>query len=220
MAKASLIKHLSLSEKIYEVLKDQIINEELKPGQRLLDDRLASIFGVSRTPVREALTRLASEGLVEIVPRSGVYVKKLTKEEVEEIYEVREVLESLAARKAAEFMPERQIKQLLILLEKAKASVEKDLVKAHIDLDVRLHDLIIENCHNKTLATIMTNLYTLIHVFRVRVGKNKQIAKRATEEHGAILEAIRERDPDKAEKAMREHIQKSRSYIYDMKIIT
>ena len=90
--KTKRIKHSNLSHRIYEILKDQIINEELGPGERLLDDKIASSMGVSRTPAREALTRLASEGLVEITPRSGMYVKRLTRKDVEEIYEIRKVL--------------------------------------------------------------------------------------------------------------------------------
>ena len=219
MARTKTIRHPSLSDKIYETLKNQIINEELKPGERLLDDKLASTFGVSRTPVREALTRLAGEGLVEIVPRSGVYVKKLTAEEVEEIYEVRKALESLAARKAAQLIPARQIKQLISLLERTKDLVEKGDVEAHIELDIKLHDLVIKYCGNRTLASIMKKLYTLIHVFRVRVGKSKDIARRATKEHAAIIEALREKDPDKAEEAMKEHIEKSKSYIYVTKVL-
>ncbi len=104
-----MIKHSNLSHRIYEILKDQIINEELAPGERLLDDKLASSFGVSRTPVREALTRLTSEGLVEITPRSGIYVKKLTRKDVEEIYKIRKVLEGLAAREATSIIDGKKL---------------------------------------------------------------------------------------------------------------
>ena len=218
MARTRSIQHSSLSDKVYNILKDQIINEELKPGERLLDDQLASTFGVSRTPVREAMARLSNEGLVESVSRSGVYVKKLTREDIEEIYEIRKALESLAARKAVSFITDKQIEQLSALVDKAKHS-SGDRYKAHLDLDVKLHDLILRSCRNKRLAGIMTNLYTLIHVFRIRVGKNKEGAERAVKGHEAILEAIKARDARKAEKMMREHIEISKDHIFKLGII-
>jgi len=212
------IQHSNLSKKVYNILKNQIINEKAKPGKRLLDNQLASAFGVSRTPVREALTQLATEGLVEIVPRSGAYVKKLTRQDIEEIYEIRKVLEGLAAKKAATRITDKQIKQLYALLEKAKSSGKKGY-ETHIDLDIKLHDMILNSCQNKRLVNIMANLYTLIHVFRVRVGRDKRKAEQAIKEHEAILEAIKARDANKAEMMMMEHIEKSKSYIFNLKIL-
>lgn len=214
MVKTHLVKHLNLSEKIYEILKNQIINEELKPGERLLDDKLASKFGVSRTPIRESLTRLSSEGLVEIIPRSGMYVKRLNRKDVEEIYEIRRLLEGLAARQAAPVIDNKELKRLSLLLEKAKRSLGSDDRRICIDLDIRLHDVILKNCQNSRLISIMNNLNTLIHVFRVRVARNKEKARQALKEHEAVLEAIKERDAEKAEKMMMEHIEKSKKYIF------
>lgn len=209
-----IIKHSNLSQRIYEVLKDQIINEELGPGERLLDDKLASSFGVSRTPVREALTRLASEDLVEITPRSGIYVKKLTKKDVEEIYKIRKVLEGLAAREATSIIDDKKLEQLNLLLQKAKRSLNSDDYQSCIDFDVALHNLILENCQNSRLYSIIANLNTLIHVFRVRIARNKEKAKQALSEHEAILNAIKARNPEKAEKIIMEHIEKSKEYIF------
>jgi len=212
--KTKRIKHSNLSHRIYEILKGQIINEELAPGERLLDDKLASSFGVSRTPVREALTKLTSEGLVEIALRSGIYVKKLTRKDVEEIYEIRKVLEGLAARKATPIIGDKELEQLDILLKKAKRSLNSNDCQPYIDFDVALHDSILKNCQSSRLYSIITNLNTLIHVFRVRVARNKEKARQALNEHEAILSAIKARDPEKAAKAMMEHIEKSKEYIF------
>lgn len=209
-----MIKHSNLSQRIYEVLKDQIINEELGPGERLLDDKLASSFGVSRTPIREALTKLTSEGLVEIIPRSGVYVKKLTKKDIEEIYKIRKVLEGLAVREATSIIDDKKLEQLNLLLQKAERCSSGDDWQSYIDLDVALHDSILKNCQNSRLYTVMTNLNTLIHVFRVRVARDKEKAGQALHEHKTILNAIKAKNPEKAEKAMMEHIEKSKEYIF------
>jgi len=214
MVKTQLVEHSNLSEKIYEILKNQVINEELKPGERLLDDKLASKFGVSRTPVREALTRLSSQGLVEIIPRSRMYVKRLNRKDVEEIYEIRRLLEGLATRQAAPVIDNKKLKQLSLLLDKAKRSLDSDDRQTCIDLDIRLHDVILKNCQNSRLISIMNNLNTLIHVFRVRVARNKEKAGQALKEHEAILEAIKARDAEKAEKMMMEHIEESKKYIF------
>ncbi len=212
--RAKMIKHSNLSQRICEILKNQITNEELTPGERLLDDKLASSFGVSRTPVREALTMLASEDLVEITPRSGIYVKKLTKKDVEEIYKIRKVLEGLAAREATPIIDGKKLEQLNLLLRKAKRSLNSDDYQLCIDFDVALHDLILKNCQNSRLYNIITNLDTLIHVFRVRVARNKEKAKQALNEHENILKAIKARNPEKAEKMIIEHIEKSKEYIF------
>ena len=212
--RTKMIKHSNLSQRIYEALKDQIINEELGPGERLLDDKLASSFGVSRTPVREALTRLASEDLVEITPRSGIYVKKLTKKDVEEIYKIRKVLEGLAAREATSIIDGKKLEQLNLLLQKAERSLNSDDYQPCIDFDVALHNSILKNCQNNRLYSIITNLNTLIHVFRVRVARNKEKAKQALSEHRAILKAIKARNPEQAEKIIMEHIEKSKEYIF------
>ncbi len=212
--KIKTIKHSNLSQRIYEILKDQITNEELGSGERLLDDKLASSFGVSRTPVREALTRLTSEGLVELIPRSGVYVKKLTRKDVEEIYEIRRVLEGLAAREVIPIIDDKKLEQLNLFLQKAERSLNSDDYQPCINFDVALHDSILKNCQNNRLYSIITNLNTLIHVFRVRVARNKEKAKQALSEHGAILKAIKARNPEKAEKGMMEHIEKSKEHIF------
>jgi len=209
-----MIKHSNLSHRIYEILKDQITNEELGPGERLLDDKLASSFGVSRTPVREALTKLTSEGLVEITPRSGVHVKRLTRKDVEEIYKIRKVLEGLAAREATSIIDGKKLEQLNLLLQKAKRSFNSDNCQPYIDFDVALHDSILKNCQNSRLYSIITNLNTLVHVFRVRVARKKEKARQALYEHETILKAIEARDPEKAKKAMMEHIEKSKEYIF------
>ncbi len=212
--KTKTIKHSNLNHRIYEILKDQIINEELEPGERLLDDKLASSFGLSRTPVREALTRLTSEGLLETAPRSGVYVKKLARKDVEDIYEIRKVLEGLAAGEAASVINSKKLEQLNSLLQKAKRSLNSDDYRPCIDFDVALHDSILQNCQNDRLYSIIANLNTLIHVFRVRVARNKEKAKQALSEHRAILNAIKARNSEKAEKMMMEHIEKSQKYIF------
>jgi len=214
MEKTGLIEHTNLSEKAYEILKNQIINQELKPGERLLDDKLASSFGISRTPVREALTRLSNEGLVEVIPRSGIYVKKLTKKDVQEIYEIRVVLEALAAKKATPLISDNDLNKISKFLEEAKLSLNKGGEETCLKFDVVFHNTVLKNSQNERLYSIMNKLNTLIHTFRVRVSRVGKRRGEALEEHEIILTAMKERDAEKAEEAMREHIKKSMSYVF------
>mgnify|MGYP001091225812 CR=1 FL=1 len=93
-----MIKHSNLSDKVYDILLKRIIIRKIKPGEKLIEDDLAENLGISHTPIREALNRLYRDDLVELIPQSGGYIRKLTAREVQEVYEVREVLESLAVR--------------------------------------------------------------------------------------------------------------------------
>ncbi|HHF98072.1 MAG TPA: GntR family transcriptional regulator [Candidatus Aerophobetes bacterium] len=207
--------HLNISDKVYKSLKKQIINEKLKPGERLLDTELASEFGVSRTPVREALTRLSNEGLVEIIPRRGVYVKRLNEKDIREIYQIRKVLEGLATKEATLFIDEKQLQRLSFLLEKAEQSLSSENWKACMEFDIELHGMIISNCQNDRLISIMHNLSTLVHAFRMRLARDKERARQALKEHKAILEAIKARDAEKAKKMMMEHIEKAKERIFN-----
>jgi DNA-binding GntR family transcriptional regulator len=93
-------ENLTLTDKIYSLIKLGVIHQEYLPGSRLADQEIAERLGVSRTPVREAINRLAAEGLVTIIPRQGAFVTELSQESIKEIYEIREVLESLAVQLA------------------------------------------------------------------------------------------------------------------------
>lgn len=210
-----MINHLNISEKVYKTLKKQIINERLRPGERLIDNELASRFGVSRTPIREALTKLSNEGLIEILPRRGIYVKRLDKKDIKEIYQIRRVLEGLATREATPIIDEEQLKKLYSLFEKAKRSLNSDDWKSCMEFDIELHSTILSNCQNDRLIGIVHNLNTLIHAFRVRLARDRERATQALKEHEAILEAVKARDVERAEKAMMEHIERTKKRIFN-----
>src|SRR5262245_35638355 len=93
------IQHVNLTDRVYRAIKDRLLSQEIEVGSRLREDDLAAQLGVSRTPIREALMRLAQEGLVEIAPRSGTHVCTFTPDDIEQIFDLRIALESLAVRK-------------------------------------------------------------------------------------------------------------------------
>lgn len=106
------LAHPNLPLRAYEIIKGWIVNQDLGPGMKLQEDALAERLGVSRTPIREALSRLAHEGLVTMVPRRGTFVVDLTQEDIVDLYEVREAIEGMAARLAARRRTAEQLRQM------------------------------------------------------------------------------------------------------------
>jgi len=200
------LNYLNISEQVYAELSQQIISQRLKPGQRLREEQLASQFGISRTPLRDAISRLAQNGLVDIEPRKGASVKQFNIDDVVEVYDIRTVLEGLAARLAA---PELNLNEL----KKLKALFSKKDPRSLIKADTGLHDLIINSCGNKKLMEILNNIHGLVQAFRVAGYKSRQRSATATVDHKQILKALMERDGAAAENLMRGHIQKVKQEI-------
>ena len=199
----------SVAEEVYQRLHQAILEGELSPGQRLIERSLAESLQVSRTPVREALKQLTAEGLVCVDGHRGLIVVRLSIEFIEQAYQTREVLEGLAARLAAQnrYDPEDMDK-----LERARARMEltsfsyKEFDRAH----ATFHD---------TIAIMSGNSYVIrylqdLEVFRTRMVSIEWITKdrvyASLPEHRMIVEAIREGQPEEAEKQARLHVANTR----------
>ena len=196
----------NIGERAYGVLLEMIIARELLPGQRLIEEQLALELGISRTPLREAVNRLAKEGLVEIEPRKGAKVKRFSIEDVEEVYDIRAALEGLAARLAVPNIPKDKLKDLWKRFGRKDA---KSLIRADSDL----HALVFECCKNERLAELLGNLRNLVQVFRVAGYGSVKRSAIATEEHVKIIDALIEGKGVQAERLMKKHIEKTKSAI-------
>ena len=204
-ASAEPADDLPLSERAFRSLLDAIQKGELKPGARMREVDLAGSLGISRTPVREALGRLISEGLVVNDKVRGMIVAELDHGEVNELYAMREVLEGTAARFAAQHASEVEISILLELVERDRQLTPEQ--PADLVANNRLfHDTLYRAAHNrylvKTLNTLRETMALLGQTTLMQVGRSEK----ATDEHAAIVNAIQKRDPEAAEKAAREHI--------------
>lgn len=196
-----------LKQRAYETIKELILSGQSQGGEALSVGELAERFGVSRTPVREALLRLEQEGLVETVPYRGTYVKVISEEEIAEVYEVRGVLEGLAARLATARIPQEELEAF----ESALQSLDKEMVlgeyERYVDNDTRFHEMIVENCGNKTLEDLVRQLSD--RSYRIRVYAQQISGDHMTqshEEHRWVLRALREGDAVAAERLMTEHL--------------
>jgi len=203
-----VVETASLSEQIQRELKEDILSGNLVPGQRLGIEDLALRWDVSSTPVRDAIKRLETAGLVRVAPRRGVFVSTLDQRTFKHVFDLRIALECLAAESAAALIPGDEIQRILTLYQEAGRQFERtgddSLLVEH---DSMVHDLIIRYCDNPKLVEIMQGLYDLIEWARNTVAKrdpNSYI--QALPEHLQILEALKARDPDAAQTALRTHL--------------
>jgi DNA-binding GntR family transcriptional regulator len=195
-----------LRDVIFATLREAIVAGELKPGERLLEVKLADKMGVSRTPVREAIRKLELEGLVVMVPRKGAYVAGLTLKDVAEVFEIRSSLEGLAAALAAERITDEEVIILDKILDDISTAGEKGDIKTVIKKDMEFHQVLFSASRNDRLAQMINNLKEQIDRFRTQSFSNPIRTKSVLSEHEHILNAIKQGDVENSERLAKEHI--------------
>ncbi len=205
---------LSLSEEIFQKLREAIIVGEIPSGSKLSEPALAKRYGISRGPLREALSRLEACSLIERHPNIGASVVELSQQRLIEIYHIREVLEGLAARQAAYSITQPEITGLRGLLEQHKVDIRQDNGHAYFQKegDFDFHFRIIQASKNDHLISLLCNdLYYLHRLYRYQFGMpSSSRSNAAFKEHENIVDAIENRDVELAEILMRRHIKASR----------
>lgn len=209
-------KELTKSENLTECLIEAIVNGEYPSGSKISEPELARQFGVSRGPLREAMMRVESLGLVERVPHVGARVVTMSLSQLIDIYSVREALEGMAARLACINMAESEIESLQQLLDTHSDHIEQvegaSYFHQHGDFD--FHYRIIKASGNQKLVSLLCDeLYHLLRMYRYQSPRSHSRPTNALNEHHQILSAIRERDGDLAELLMRRHIARSRKLL-------
>jgi DNA-binding GntR family transcriptional regulator len=188
-----------------DVLREMILAGHVRAGERVNEVALAQQLGISRSPIREALSALASEGLVEFTPGRGASVVESSSELVRQLGEVRVALECQAARLVAARIPEAELNDLDHLLE-ATETVLVTKTDAPYPRQLDFHDQLLVATGNLELQRLGRSVITRLQLARARSGSAPSRARRAAEEHRAIFEAIRGGDVDAAEQAMRSHL--------------
>ncbi|MDK2822194.1 MAG: hypothetical protein PWQ67_92 [Clostridia bacterium] len=196
-----------LREIVFETLRDAIINQVLRPGERLMEIQLAEEMGVSRTPVREAIRKLELEGFVVMVPRRGAYVAGISMKDIHEVFEVRAALEALAASLAAERITEEELEEMERQLVKEAEETEANNLRSIVEIDTSFHDLLYKAARNERLIHFVNHLQEQLHRFRSASLARPGRSKTALEEHKKIVEALAERNGKLAEQLAREHIE-------------
>jgi len=203
-------------EKIaYDAIKEAILDFSLKPGETLVETEVARQLSISKTPVRDALSRLEKEGFIVKVAYKGYYIADISRQSMTDIFQIRAVLEGLAVRLSTPKLEEADIQEGLRLIEEHSQAAMAGNIALASKLNREFHDLILNKAGNERLQQIIGNLED--HLRRYRTLSNYQSGRleKSVDEHRQIIKAIIERDAETAEKATRNHIE---SVINDLAI--
>jgi DNA-binding GntR family transcriptional regulator len=196
---------LSLAERAYHAIREMIVSLELRPGAVIDERRLIEELGIGRTPIREALRRLAHERLVEVYPRRGMFVTSVEIQDLASLAEVRSVLESSAARLAAERSSRDDRRAVAALLEDLDRHTDLDQ-RGLMALDERIHRQVYRCAHNSFLEASLEEYYVLaLRIWYLALDQAREL-EQAVLGHREILEAIRDGDANRAEAAMLQHV--------------
>lgn len=205
----------ALADQAYLSLREAILSGQLEPLTPLSVPGVARQLGISRSPAREAIARLAAEGLARIEPRRGAVVARITVEDLNEIYEVREVLEGLASRLAAKIIKEPQLAELANVVAEHRVAIESGDVNAHMACDQRFHRIIREIAANGRLTDSLDRLQGEIRVAMNTTHRLNGGMQQALAEHEEILAALERNDPHAAEEVARRHIRRLRESLVE-----
>jgi len=212
VSKSSQRKRISppIREKVYEDLKSAILSGHYTPGEKLAEEHLAETLGVSRTPVREALHKLESEGLIRPRKKRGFNVSRDTKEDVEELFELRSILEGHTLRVISRIISEEILSELNESIQKAEEALKRNRIEEVFKWNTRFHDTLHELVVDKTrLHRLIVDIRKYVLRYRKDTLRYPDGGRRAVEGHKKILLALRLKDPELCERVMREHIREA-----------
>lgn len=197
----------TLADRAYREIKQAIIQSKFLPGEPLPEETIASMLGISRTPLRNAITRLAHDGLVEIEKGKIARVAVITQKDCEDFLKLRKVLEVFSAREAVPYVTDDFIKTLEeMMVEQKKAIADKDFYR-YIELDVLFHEAIAQHSQNQKLLTFIQQINNQLHRYLILSGTLEDSVDEANLEHVEIIEAFKIRDAVKAGETMQKHIE-------------
>jgi len=196
-----------LSQKVYRVLKTEIVKGAIKPGTKLLEGKIAEQMGISRTPVREALRELAAEGFLKMNPNQGMIVNNASIEDVQNVLQIRGVLEGLAARLTATLISKEETKKLDSYIKQMEKFTGRNDSLAFSDIDAKFHELIVNSCGNKQLIQIRKNISEQVNRYRIKSLNVPGRLKYSLKEHQEIAEALKIKDSKRADILSKKHIE-------------
>ncbi len=193
-------------EQIYSKIKAEITSGRLQPSERLLEEKLAVQFGVSRTPIREVIRQLEIEGLVVVEQSKGATVTKLSVAEVDEIYSLRIILEGYAASLAVKRFGKKEIELLEEFKRLFTECAKTSQYTKWLETGNRFHSFFAENCGNLTLYKFIDALKSRVHRYQYIVTTNVVSITQHTKEHVAIIDAALQLDPELTQRKIQEHL--------------
>lgn len=206
-------KQAPLRQIVYDTLKDAILSGRVGPGTKLYELKLADEFGISRTPVREALHSLEREFLITSIDKVGYVVKDLYIKDLEEISEIRKSIEWLAAKEALSHCSEDWITRLEENLKQSGKLLARGKQDLFLRMDEEFHNLLYSNSKSERLTRLADNLRKEMQRFRAKAGGSDELARTALDHHRTILAAVKAKDHRELKKAIEKHIDDMRKYI-------
>lgn len=205
---AEMNEYLPLRDVVFQTLRQAILRGELKPGERLMEVRLAKKLGVSRTPIREAIRKLELEGLVLMIPRRGAEVAEITEKSMRDVLEVRRALEVLAVSLSCDRISGEQIEALKEAAEEFDRSLTSDDVTWTAEADVHFHDIIYRSTDNQRLIQLLSNLGEQMYRYRVEYLKHREFHPQISREHKELISYLEAGQKGQAEEKIAVHIDK------------
>ncbi|MGM7720757.1 GntR family transcriptional regulator [Metabacillus sp. Hm71] len=196
----------SLRDIVVESLREAIVTGRFQPGEHLKERELSEIMGVSTTPIKEAFRMLGYEGLVETVPRKGTYVSDLAETSIQEVQMLRSAVEGVCAKLAAMKLTEKDEMALKQQIEKMERLLKENKVDQLVEENTKFHRLIKEAAKSPMVSQVSDNISSFDKAFRKRALMEQSELQSGFSEHKKIVEAILSRDPELAEKVMKQHI--------------
>jgi DNA-binding GntR family transcriptional regulator len=208
--------HHNAAEAVHMTLREAILHGVLPAGHALGEIQLAGVFGRSRTPIREAILKLESEGLAARFPRRGLVVAQITREEVLEVYAVREVLDGLSARLAALGTLPTELDRLVWLNDRLRAAADHGDANGMIQLNIEFHEAIGQSSRNSLLQEFMRRIHEWVRRFEDTTMSFPGRGLEAVAEHETLIDAIRAHDAEAAERIARAHMNRARQIRINM----
>ena len=211
--KLSFDEYIPLRDIVFKTLREAIVTGELKPGERLMEIKLANEMGVSRTPVREAIRKLEQEGLVHLTARKGAEVAPINAKDLKEVLEIRKALEGLACQMACQNATREDLQDLEEYNQDISKAIEENDIEKIARLDVRFHEQICILSGNTQLIGILSRLKE--HIYRYRLEYIADIKNKNTiiEEHSRIIQDMLKKNEKAVRKDIEHHIEMQEKYI-------
>ncbi len=208
-ARTAQLQRRSLHEELTTALRELIVNGELQPGKKVPEKDLCELYGVSRTPLREALKVLATDGLVHLEPNRGAWVSQITIEDLDEMFPVMAALEALAGELACKHITDDEIEAIRVLHDRMYGHYKAGELAEYFALNQQIHEAILAAARNATLTVQYRSLATRVRRGRYMANMTRERWDQAMAEHEAILDRLAARDGAALSVILKEHMERT-----------
>ena len=199
-------EYMPLRELVFTTLRQAILKGEIQPGERLMEIQLADKMGVSRTPIREAIRKLANEGLVTMIPRRGAIVAGISEKMLMDVLQIRMTLEKMAYECAFKYITDEQLSELKETEKNFEEAIKDDNLLKIAEYDEKFHFIIYDAAQNDKLKEILTGLRENMYRYRMEHAKDTASRQQLIKEHNRMIETLIKRDAVEGLKVVEEHI--------------